>query len=116
MLKFANLYFSTFNLLYPLLDQEEFVAKVLPAVTARGFGFGDHESIMAFLVFALGAVAEQGTYAEPIEVAERFNSGIRGGSHSSPPGLDFFNEARRRLGFIAVQCTLEGIQVLLLAA
>lgn len=107
-----NAYFSTFNGLFPILDREEFVSDVLQVVARTGFGDSDFPSIIALLVFALGSAAEEGTYGLPLMP----NSGIRGGTATRPPGLELFNEARRRLGFIMTQCNVENIQCLLLAS
>ncbi|OCL05195.1 hypothetical protein AOQ84DRAFT_299382 [Glonium stellatum] len=112
MSKYSHAYFSTFNGLFPILDREEFVSDVLQVVARTGFGDSDFPSIIALLVFALGSAAEEGTYGLPLMP----NSGIRGGTATRPPGLELFNEARRRLGFIMTQCNVENIQCLLLAS
>jgi hypothetical protein len=112
MSKYSHAYFSTFNGLFPILDKEEFVSDVLQVVARNGFGDGDFPSIIALLVFALGSVAEEGTFGHPLMP----QSGIRGGTAARPPGLQLFNEARRRLGFIMTQCNVENIQCLLLAS
>ncbi|OCK80798.1 hypothetical protein K432DRAFT_296919 [Lepidopterella palustris CBS 459.81] len=112
MRKYTRCYFSTFNNVFPILDQDNFYANILQVVASQGFGDGDFPSIIAFLVFALGSVAEEGCYGIPIKI----HSGIRGGSAERPPGLELFNEARRRLGFVMTQCNVENIQCLLLAS
>lgn len=116
MNELAARYFDTFNIIYPLLDADDFHDHVLPTVLRDGFGDGDATSVIALLVFALGKMARDGTFGEPIAEQPNFKTGLRGGSIDRPPGLDFFNEARKRIGFIMSQCDLESIQALLLAA
>ncbi|TKA51528.1 hypothetical protein B0A49_12065, partial [Cryomyces minteri] len=116
MHRYTNHYFNAFNVLYPILDREQFVSETLPTVTKTGFGDGDYPSVIALLVFALGKAAELGTYGEPINVENGIASGIRGGSLENPPGIEIFNEARRRLGFVMSQCNLENVQINLLQA
>ncbi|KAK3044385.1 hypothetical protein LTS18_001423, partial [Coniosporium uncinatum] len=117
MNEYAQHYFNTFNVLYPLLDAEHFFKSVLPEVAGRGFSNTDYNSVIALLVMALGAVAYSGSYDLPINnFANNHSSGIRGGSADHPPGLEWFNQARLRIGFMATQCTLENVQALLLQA
>ncbi|OMP82295.1 hypothetical protein BK809_0006605 [Diplodia seriata] len=109
-------YFNTFNVLYLILDRRHFTDIMLPKVAKHGFGDGDYESIICLLVFALGKVALDGTWSAPVDNGMPFESGVRGGTHDRPPGLDIFNEARRRYGFVANECSLESIQITLLFA
>lgn len=116
MRTYAHHYFNTFNMLYLILDRPHFMEVVLPKVARYGFGDGDHESIIALLVFSLGKVAFEGTWSPPLDNGLDFESGLRGGTFDSPPGLDVFNEARRRIGFVSYHCSTESIQVQLLTA
>lgn len=116
MLKCMDSYFNTYNVLYPLLVREDFETNIYPDVLTHGFGYGDFNSVIALLVFALGKMAYDGVWGEPIDDTNGKASGIRGGSASRPPGLDLFNEARKRLGFVATQTSIENIQVLQLTA
>lgn len=50
MQQYASQYFNTYNVLYPLLDREDFINRVLPMVLREGFGDGDVTSIIALLV------------------------------------------------------------------
>ncbi|KAL1649935.1 hypothetical protein SLS58_001311 [Diplodia intermedia] len=109
-------YFKTFNVLYLILDRRHFTDIMLPKVVKHGFGDSDYESIICLLVFALGKVALDGTWSAPVDNGMPFESGVRGGTHDRPPGLDIFNEARRRYGFVANECSLESIQITLLFA
>ncbi|KAL1632277.1 hypothetical protein SLS56_003857 [Neofusicoccum ribis] len=116
MRTYALHYFDTFNMLYLILDRRHFMETVMPNVARNGFGDGDYDSIIALLVFSLGKVALDGTWSAPLDNGMHFESGMRGGTYERPPGLDMFNEARRRSGFVAYRCSVEAIQVLLLSA
>ncbi|KAI9768884.1 MAG: hypothetical protein M1839_003861 [Geoglossum umbratile] len=109
----SRVYFCTFNFLYPLLDQDTYYSQMLPKIASEGFGEADSESVMVLLVMALGKFAFDGSIGEPIAGEQ---SGIRGGSVQLPPGLEFFNEARRRMGFSMTKCELEHVQAFSLAA
>jgi hypothetical protein len=115
MYRLATTYFDTFNLFYPLLDRESFISDTLTRVHSEGFD-GDTDSVIALLVFALGELAIEGANGDPIEVYKGRRSGIRGGSATKPPGLAFFNEARKRIGFVLTDCELENVQIFSLAA
>ncbi|KAI9712056.1 MAG: hypothetical protein M1820_001765 [Bogoriella megaspora] len=116
MERYAVYYFDSYNVLYPLLDKEDFQRQHFWKVVQNGYGDGDISSVLCLLVFALGKVAEDGLYGRPLNRSDGQPSGLRGGSIQFPPGLDIFNEARRRLGFVALECTLESIQALMLTA
>jgi len=123
MKQYADQYFNTYNMLYPILDYTDFVQQVLPKVAEEGFGEGCFKSLTALLVFALGKVAIEGTFGKAIlhkndvSVGVRgFLSGMRGGTADEPPALDIFNEAQRRLGFVISHICLENVQILLLEA
>ncbi|KAK4561779.1 hypothetical protein LTR86_004458 [Recurvomyces mirabilis] len=112
----SDAYFNTFNVLYPVLNREAFMNGTMARLLRDGYGDGDSGSVLALLVFALGAVAVDGVFERPVSVVNGQPSGFRGGTVDHPPGLALFNEARRRLGFIWTQCTLENVQLNLLQA
>jgi hypothetical protein len=116
MMRLTDSYFDTYNVLYPLIDRDDFEERVLSQVTKDGFGYGDYASVLSLLVFALGQIAIDGQWAHPIEISHGRESGIRGGDATRPPGLDLFNEARKRMGFVLTQTSLENIQILQLTA
>ncbi|KAL1616943.1 hypothetical protein SLS54_008148 [Diplodia seriata] len=110
--RYARAYFASYNLIYPVLDRESFIHGALPVVQRHGFAEGCLESLLALLVFALGALACEGVDGKPL--AE--GSGIRGGTAERPPALGIFNEARGRAGFVLGSCTLENAQAMILMA
>jgi hypothetical protein len=116
MIKYTEHYFNTYNMVYPVLDYDDFIQKVLPTALKGGFDDESTNATIALLVFTLGQVALEGVMGQPISKDNGIASGIRGGSATSPPGLQIFTEARRRLGFVFTECQLETAQVLLLVA
>ena len=114
--EFCDAYFNTFNILFPLLDRDTFMNGVVAPLLRDGYADGDPKAVLALLVFALGKVAIEGVFERPISVIDGQPSGFRGGSAEKPPGLAIFNEARRRIGFVSHESSLENIQILLLEA
>lgn len=114
MQRLCKAYFDTFNLAFPILDRHSFMTMTMPAIFNEGFN-QDINSTLAFLVFALGDVALAGTDGLPIHATNGHPSGVKGGSKDKPPGLDFFNEARKRMGFNLTDCNLENVQIFTLA-
>lgn len=112
----SEAYFHTFNVLCPIIDQDPFTNDVVSPLLRDGYGMASANSILALLVFALGQVALEGTLNQPLDGINGEISGIRGGSRERPPGLELFNEARKRLGFITSDCTIAGVQSHLLQA
>ncbi|KAI2616983.1 hypothetical protein GGS26DRAFT_603302 [Hypomontagnella submonticulosa] len=108
-------YFDTFNLIYPIMDRQLFQSEVLPAITSHGLDESS-SSTLACLIFALGEVAISAVQGQPIGTYKGRPSGIRGGSIERPPGLLFFNEARKRMGFNLTECSLDNVQMFALAA
>lgn len=115
MIRLANSYFDSFNLLYPFMDRQTFLSDTITKVSSEGFN-GDNESAIALLVFALGELANEGSRGLPVSGYHGRPSGVRGGTVERPPGLALFNEARKRMGFVLTECVLENVQIFSLAA
>ncbi|KAK3330785.1 hypothetical protein B0H66DRAFT_74729 [Apodospora peruviana] len=115
MQRLSKAYFDSINLVYPILDRHSFFSDILPSLFNDGFGQG-MASTIAFLVFALGEVALAGSEGHPIHAHNGRPSGVKGGSKDEPPGLDLFNEARKRMGFNLTECSLENVQIFALAS
>lgn len=111
--EYCDAYFNTFNILAPVLNRDTFVSETLSHVVQYGFA-EDVGSVLALVVLALGQVASEGVFEQPISAVNGIASGFRGGTLDRPPGLEIFNEARRRVGFIATQMSLENVQIMLL--
>ncbi|KAI6880633.1 hypothetical protein KC334_g16761 [Hortaea werneckii] len=118
MIRYTEAYFNTFNVIFPVFCYGLFEREILSDIVRSNFmgDDGDGRTVIALLVFALGAVAIEGTGEHPISTVAGQPSGIRGGSSRQPPGLAIFNEARRRIGTMPVAYTLEKVQALLLQA
>ncbi|KAF2233497.1 hypothetical protein EV356DRAFT_503581 [Viridothelium virens] len=109
-------YFNTYHVLYPLLDEDGFWNDHLVHVLRYGFGDRDFSSTLCLLVLALGKVAEVAHFAEPISRSHGRPSGLQLDAPEHPPGLEIFNEALKRLGFVIAQCSIENIQATLLTS
>ncbi|KAK3996351.1 hypothetical protein QBC44DRAFT_317690 [Cladorrhinum sp. PSN332] len=110
----SKAYFDTFNSVYPILDRESFMNETLPYAYNDGFS-ATSTSTVAILVFALGEAALAGFDGSPLHIYDGRGSGIKGGTAHKPPGIEWFNEARRRLGFQYTEVKLENIQIFALA-
>jgi hypothetical protein len=108
-------YFSSFHCLFPILDTHNFYAVTLPQAYATTFNQYDGCSTLVLLVLALGSVAQEGVSGSPIvdETTGR-DTGVRGGTPQRPPGLVFFNEARRRVGIAISAYDVTMLQCLIL--
>ncbi|OTB05460.1 hypothetical protein M426DRAFT_135847 [Hypoxylon sp. CI-4A] len=115
MQRLTKAYFDTINFIYPIMDRQLFQAEILPTIASRGLDESS-SSTLACLVFALGEVAISAVQGAPINTRKGRPSGIRGGTVERPPGLLFFNEARKRMGFNLTECSLENVQMFSLAA
>ena len=78
MMELTDAYFRSFNVLLPILGYDVFVS-TLERVTSQGFAEGDLDAVLALLVFALGELASEGTFGQPVSVYEGVSSGFRGG-------------------------------------
>jgi hypothetical protein len=107
-------YFDTFNLMYPILHRGHFMKAILDASLQKGRIGGGADGTILLLVLALGRVSIEGNSGTPISIPDLQPSGFRGGSLEEPPGLVEFNEARRHFGFLAVDCTIDYVQIMLL--
>ncbi|KIW05422.1 uncharacterized protein PV09_03932 [Verruconis gallopava] len=119
----TDAFFSTFNGLYPVLDRRHFFSSTLGAALDANFDYSI-ESTIVLLVLALGCLAveghREGNY--PLGKASRGDEcfcapdwypAILGEMY---PGLSFFNEARKRMGFRTGSNNLDNCQVYLLCA
>ncbi|QGI58985.1 hypothetical protein CEK26_001110 [Fusarium fujikuroi] len=101
MQRLSKAYFDVINMLHPILDRQWFNSNVLSSIINNGFQEGALSSLV-LLVFALGEVALT-TSEVPISAYKQRPSGIKGGTIDRPPGLAYFNEARKRMGFDLVK-------------
>lgn len=116
----SDAFFATFNPFTPIMDKNFFFAFTLGAAIESSFGY-TIESCVVLNVMALGCLAvqahQEGNYPLP---------GTRSGGfeppdwmsvvHEESPGLRFFNEARRRIGFLMCDNDLQSCQFYLLSS
>ncbi|KAF4473072.1 acetate regulatory DNA binding [Fusarium albosuccineum] len=114
MQRLSKGYFDVINLLHPIMDRQWFNSNSLTSILNNGFQEGAISSLV-LLVLALGEVALT-TSEVPISAYKQRPSGIKGGTIDRPPGLGYFNEARKRMGFALSEISLENVQMFALAA
>ncbi|KAM5355741.1 hypothetical protein ACJ41O_002387 [Fusarium nematophilum] len=114
MQRLSKAYFDVINFLHPIMDRQWFNSNTLTSILNNGFQEGATSSLV-LLVFALGEVALT-TSEVPISAYKQRPSGIKGGTADRPPGLAYFNEARKRMGFALSEVSLDNVQMFALAA
>jgi hypothetical protein len=119
----TDAFFSTFNGLFPVLDRRHFFSLTLGKALDAEFDYSI-ESTAVLLVLALGCIAveghregdyslRKGAPADESFVTPDWYPLIFGEQY---PGLSFFNEARKRMGFRTGSNNLYNCQVYLLCA
>ncbi|KAM0410831.1 hypothetical protein ACHAPD_010643 [Fusarium lateritium] len=112
----SDVYFTTFNLATPILDQKTYFQRTLGIAIDGNFGICI-ESCIVLVVMALGlmgqrAMREAGFLPTP---ASSPYPNFGSGQDEEMPGLDFFNEARKRFGFLMCEQDLQACQFYLLS-
>ncbi|KAI1623601.1 hypothetical protein EDD37DRAFT_658155 [Exophiala viscosa] len=113
----SNAYFETFNRVYPFVDRDHYFLSTLAVVVREGFGY-DIESSLVLNIMALGCMGlkafEQGGFNTPDH--DSVTPLIRHIMDEEIPGLSFFNEARRRVGFCMCDRDIQSCQYYLSSA
>ncbi|KAH8891605.1 hypothetical protein GQ53DRAFT_600982, partial [Thozetella sp. PMI_491] len=109
----ADSYFSTFNLANPILDRKLFVQHTLGTAINSDFG-SNIESCVVLVVMALGSLGHQALREGGFVGASAEIPGA-GGTEDGIPGLAFFNEARKRIGFLLCENSIQSCQYYLLS-
>lgn len=109
-------YFSTFNIANPILDRRLFSQHSLGVAIHTGFGV-NIESCVVLVTMALGvlgrkALRESGMMTESQTL---FDHGSVADDESWDGGLVFFNEARKRIGLLGTDTSLQACQFHLLS-
>lgn len=108
-MRYAKTYFDTFNYMHPLLDRTVFFQETLPTamgtVLTATHRIGDESLLITLLVLALGEVA--------LSLIMNDRESTEHGRHlsQSPPGLKYFNEVRKRLGFLQFSPSLAIVHI-----
>jgi hypothetical protein len=118
----ADAYFAVFHRNTPILDKYFFHSSTLGRATENEFGF-DVESCLVLIVLALGCLAvkahEEGDFALPSRLPLSETGFVRPDWYEltadETPGLKFFNEARKRFGFLMCQNDLQAGQFYMLS-
>ena len=79
MMQLSDSYFRSFNVLLPILNYDVFVTTTLEKFTSEGFAEGDVNAVLALFVFALGELASEGVFGQPVNTYDGISSGFRGG-------------------------------------
>lgn len=116
----ADAFFSVFNPSTPIMDKGFFFSFTLGTAIESGFGY-NLESCLVLNVLALGCPAvlayQEGNYPLPGTQAHRFEPPEwMNVVYEEQPGLRFFNEARRRIGFLMCDNDIQSCQFYLLSS
>lgn len=116
----ADAFFNVFNPFTPIMDKGFFFSFTLGSAIESGFGY-NLESCLVLNVLALGCLAvlayQEGNYpladthGHRFEPPEWINV-----VYEEQPGLRFFNEARRRIGFLMCDNDIQSCQFYLLSS
>lgn len=109
-------FFATFNLANPILDRKLFSQHTTGVAVNSEFG-SNIESCLVLVVMALGtlgkAALREGGFAVSFGLDAEVSPG--GYGRATDEGLIFFNEARRRAGFVNCDNSLQSCQYYLLS-
>lgn len=116
----ADAFFSVFNPFTPIMDKSFFFSFTLGSAIESGFGH-TMETCLVLNVLALGCLAvlahQEGNYPLPGSRTHHFDPpDWVNVVYEEQPGLRFFNEARRRIGFLMCDNDLQSCQFYLLSS
>ncbi|KAJ5908445.1 hypothetical protein N7495_001127 [Penicillium taxi] len=116
----ADAFFGVFNPFTPIMDKSFFFSFTLGSAIESGFGH-TLESCIVLSVMALGCVAvlayQEGNYPLPGSQSHNFeHPEWMNVVYEEQPGLRFFNEARRRIGFLMCDNDIQSCQFYLLSS
>lgn len=118
----ADAYFAVFHRNNPVLDKFYFFSNTLGIAMETDFGY-DIETCLVLNVLALGCLAvkayEEGNFPLPSRLPVTDTGFVQPDWYDlvldDPPGLKFFNEARKRVGFLICQNDLQTSQFYMLS-
>jgi hypothetical protein len=113
----SNAYFDTFNRVYPFIDRDFYFLSTLAVVIREGFGH-DIESCLVLNVMALGCLGLRSYQEGGFDISTRtvLSPIALHIMQEEIPGLSFFNEARKRVGFCLCDRDLQSCQFYLSSA
>ncbi|GKU07893.1 unnamed protein product [Fusarium langsethiae] len=109
----SDVYFTTFNLATPILDQKTYFQRTLGVAIDGNFGICI-ESCIVLAVMALGLMGQK-ALREARFASTPVSTPYPSEQEDEMPGLDFFNEARKRFGFLMCEQDLQACQFYLLS-
>lgn len=107
----SDAYFATFNLMTPVLDRKIYFQQTLGNAINGAFGF-DADSCIVLMTMALGCWGTQAV-SEALRLQHQTSAQA---PDAEALGLAFYNEARKRIGFLECDHTMQTCQFYLLAA
>ena len=110
-------YFSTFNLTHPIVDRQLFSQHSLSVAINSEFGF-NIESSLVLMVMALGSLGKKALQEAgfiPIAGDTPAITQVHVEGESANDSMIFFNEARKRIGFLNCDNSVQGCQFYLLS-
>lgn len=116
----SEAFFSLFNSFTPFMDQNFYFSFTLGAVMKSGFAY-TIDTCLVLNVLALGCLAvrayQEGNFPLPGKLSDHFElpDWVRV-IEEEIPGMRFFNEARKRIGFLMCDNDLQSCQFYLLSA
>ncbi|KAF9894502.1 hypothetical protein FE257_006385 [Aspergillus nanangensis] len=105
-------YFSTFHLATPILDRDFYQRHTLSTAFNGNFG-DDMESCVVLVVMALGSWGKKALSEAGFRLSE--SDSALSDDEDDIPGLRFFNESRRRIGWLMNDNGIQSCQYYLLA-
>jgi hypothetical protein len=108
----SDVYFTTFNLANPILDQKTYFQRTLGVAIDGNFGICI-ETCIVLVVMALGSMGQKALQEAGFAATPASSPYV--GQEGEMPGLDFFNEARKRFGFLMCEQDLQACQFYLLS-
>ncbi|KAJ5619017.1 hypothetical protein N7510_003001 [Penicillium lagena] len=116
----SDAFFAVFNPFTPIMDKTFFFSFTLGSAIESGFGY-TVESCLVLNVLALGCLAvlahREGDYPLPGSHGHGFDAPEwMNVVYEEQPGLRFFNEARRRIGFLMCDNDIQSCQFYLLSS
>jgi len=109
----SDVYFTTFNLATPILDQKTYFQRTLGVAIDGNFGICI-ESCIVLVVMALGLMGQK-ALREARFTSTPVSTPYPSEQEDEMPGMDFFNEARKRFGFLMCEQDLQACQFYLLS-
>ncbi|KPI39966.1 uncharacterized protein AB675_11508 [Cyphellophora attinorum] len=112
----SEAYFATFNLANPVLDRRMYFQQTMRTAISGGFGYDAH-SCCVLMTMALGSFGIRAVdECRPDDLSNGHTTQSNTDGAAEPTGLVYYNEARKRVGFLEGDHCMQACQFYLLAA